>query len=100
MRNPRSGIVGDVVLGSLGGIVGGWLLRVFGLQQPAGVAGQIARELFELLLRAELRRIDKDRNDNGVGHPAGLPHHAEVAFVQRAHRGNEPDRTLLLPQLA
>src|SRR5262245_51594472 len=49
-------------------------------RELVGVARQIARELFELLLRSELRRVNKDRNDNGVGHPAGLAHHAEMAF--------------------
>jgi uncharacterized membrane protein/uncharacterized membrane protein YeaQ/YmgE (transglycosylase-associated protein family) len=57
MRNPHSGVLGDVVLGSLGGIVGGWLLRVAGVEQPAGVIGHVAVALLGAMLLVGAARL-------------------------------------------
>ena len=53
------------------------------------VGGERPRISSEILLRAKLRRIHEDRDGNVVA-VAGRPgHEADMARVQRSHRGHE-----------
>ena len=51
----------------------------------AGVGG-------EVLAGAELGRVDEERDHDDVGVGAGAAHEGQVARVERAHGGHEPDR--------
>ena len=61
---------------------GGALLEV-------GVDG--ARIALEVGCDVELQWVDEDRHDDGIGMVPGLVDQCQVAGVQRAHRGHEPD---------
>src|SRR5207244_9002489 len=58
--------------------------------EPA-VVRETARVALEILLRAELQRIDEDAQHHAIGMIPGAVHEAQVALVERAHRGDEPD---------
>src|SRR3989449_8322133 len=60
--------------------------------EPA-IVRETARVALEILLRAELQRIDEDAQHHAIGMIPGAVHEAQVALVERAHRGDEPDAT-------
>ena len=45
----------------------------------------------ELLLRAELRRVDEERQNDDVALGSRRSNQGQVSVVQGAHRGDEPD---------
>src|SRR5213594_190453 len=55
------------------------------------IAGQVARVLREVFFGTELQWVDEDAQDDAVGALFGPVYEAQVPFVQRAHRGHEPD---------
>jgi len=55
------------------------------------VARQVTRIAGEILVRAELQRIDEDAHGHALGELAGAVHEAQMALVQVAHGGNEAD---------
>src|SRR5262249_28043781 len=63
---------------------------VFLFQQRA-VAREVARVGGEVLARRELRWVDEERDDDAVAELFRRADEGEMAFVQRAHRGNERD---------
>ena len=56
-----------------------------------GVGLLVARVAVEVLPSAELGRVDEDRGDDEVVLAAGRIEERDVAGVERAHRGHEPD---------
>ena len=61
------------------------------LPEHAPVLLGMPRIPFEVLLVVELERVHEDAGHHGVGVLAGMAHEGEVAFVQRAHGGDEGD---------
>ena len=57
-----------------------------------GVAALVARIALEVLARAELGRVHEQAHDHEPALVGGGAHQAQMALVQRAHRGDEPDR--------
>ena len=53
----------------------------------------IARIALEILVRSELCGIDEQRDDDESALRARGPEERQVPFVERAHRGNETDRS-------
>ena len=41
MKGSGYGLVGDIIIGILGGVVGGWILRAIGLTLGGGILGAI-----------------------------------------------------------
>jgi hypothetical protein len=68
------------------------------LAQP-DIPGLIAGIIRVVFAGAELRRVDEDGHDHGVGSFPRQPDQTEVALVQRAHRGHEADQAILGPQV-
>ncbi len=60
-----------------------------GFAQQRAVLHQLARIGVEILVRAELQRIDEDRHRHAIGHATRLAHQHEVPVVQRAHRRHQ-----------
>lgn len=56
-----------------------------------GVAFQFARIFAKIFAGGELGWVDEDRDDHGVGTFGGEADETEVALVERAHGGDEPD---------
>ena len=59
-------------------------------QQPE-VGVEVAGVALQVLLGAELQRIEEDRDQRAVGFGAGTAQQRQVAVVQRAHGGDESD---------
>ena len=59
--------------------------------QLGKIAGLIARVTGKILVRRELARIDKDRDEGSVGKLGGAAHEGQVPGVQGPHGGNERD---------
>jgi hypothetical protein len=66
--------------------------------QLVEVALLVARIGGEILLRAELRRIDEDARHRNVAAIERALHQADMAFMQRAHRRHQPDGAARLPE--
>ena len=70
------------------------------LLEQRAVAVKVARIGLQVLIRAELGRVDEIRRDNTVAHRNCLVYQARVTLMQVAHRRHETDRqALLLPFL-
>ena len=67
---------------------------------PSVVALFVARITRKVFVRAELFRVDEDRNDHDVRHLASLFDQAQVSLVQSTHRRHETHRLVLTAQLA
>ena len=59
---------------------------------------QLAGIGVEILVRAELGRVDEDRHRNTVGQPLCFSDKRQMPFVQRAHRGHQCQRPATLAQ--
>src|SRR2546426_26500 len=57
----------------------------------APVACRVPRVMIEVLARPELQRVDEAREDDSVGALARSIDEPQVCFVEKAHRGDEPD---------
>src|SRR5207247_8732823 len=55
------------------------------------VAFLVARVAREILVRPELGRIDEEAGDDDIVLCASCPEEGEVAVVEGAHRGDEPE---------
>ena len=62
------------------------------------VAGEVAGIAVEIFARAELQRVDEDRDDDEIAGVAGRAHERPVTLVQEAHRRHEPDPSALRPR--
>jgi hypothetical protein len=63
----------------------------------ARVGALVARIEVEILVCAELGRIDEDRHDDPVGAPQALGDELDMPVMQRPHGGNEPGAQALRP---
>ena len=68
-------------------------IDAFALQQGA-IALELARIGVEILSRAELQRIHEDRDHDMRGAGPGLAHQCQMAFMKRAHGGDQRDRSV------
>ena len=59
-----------------------------------GIAGQLPRIGGQVLVRAELQRVDEDRHGDVRGAALRLAHQRQMAFVERAHRRHQRQRTV------
>jgi hypothetical protein len=57
----------------------------------AGVQAASARVAREILVRAELGRVDEDARDDPPADPPALRHKGEMALVQRPHGRHQDD---------
>ena len=62
-----------------------------GLLGDPGIAFFVARVPGEILVRAELRRVDEEARDDEVVLGAGRSKEGEMALVEGAHRRDETD---------
>lgn len=69
------------------------------LADQRGVFLKIARVRFQILVGAELRRIDEKADDHLVGHRAGIGNQAGVPGVVIPHRGHKGRFQPLTPPL-
>jgi hypothetical protein len=69
----------------------------FRREQPR-VLGQLARVGGEVLVGAELRRVDEDRDRHRARLLARFAHQRQVSFVQRAHRRDQRESRPLRTQ--
>jgi hypothetical protein len=60
-------------------------------RQPVDVRRKRARIAREVFIRAELRGIDENRDDDAVGRPSRRLDKRQMAGVQRAHRRHQAD---------
>ena len=63
----------------------------------AAVAVERARVAVEIFVRRELRRVHENADGDLVRALSCLAHEAEMAFMQRAHGGNQPDACAVSP---
>ena len=62
--------------------------------QTSRSASKVRGITVEILVGAELQRVDEDAHGDVVGHLAGQPHERTVALVQRAHGRHQRQRGL------
>src|SRR5687767_2914235 len=72
----------------------------FARESKLGIASYIARVSLKIFRRAELRRVDEDRDNHLIAQLARQRHQRHVAFVQRAHSRNKAYALPLAAQLA
>src|SRR6185295_14066085 len=66
------------------------------ISQKSCVFGQIPGITFVVLSWSELCRINENGNNDNITHPAGFAHQTQMALVQCAHGGNQPNGSILL----
>src|ERR1700726_4204970 len=61
------------------------------IRHHLAIALEGARITAEVLVGGELGGIDEDRGHHDLGAPSALAHQAEMALVEKTHRGDESD---------
>ena len=95
MRTRRDfGLAGDLVIGWLGGLVGGWLFRRLDFVAPANPVGQVVVALVgAIVLLSAVRGMRELMSAAGVTTVAGLP--TSASLEERLRQLSQFERTVL-----